>query len=146
MELFTDLSQVPVDFGPSAVTVGKFDGVHIGHLRMIEQLRSAAKAKGLTPTVLTFDRNPLSLLAPEKCPSALLSNQQKLQVLESLGVEATLMLTFDKRLSERPAEEFALVVLAGALNAKLIFVGSDFRFGKGGSGTTALLEKLGDER
>ncbi len=145
MELFTRLDQLPESFGPSAVTVGKFDGVHIGHREMVEQLKREATARSLLPVVLTFDRNPLSLLAPQSCPSPLVSNQQKLEVLESLGVAATLMLTFDKALSELPAEEFALAVLAGALNAKLIFVGADFRFGKGGIGTTGLLTQLGKE-
>ena len=145
MQFFTALDQVPVGFGPSAVTIGKFDGVHLGHLRMIGQLLSDAEARSLVPTVLTFDRNPLSLLSPESCPLPLVSNEQKRELLEKVGVAATVMLAFDRSLSEQAPEEFVHRALVDTLNARLVFVGPDFRFGKGGAGNPALLERMGAE-
>jgi riboflavin kinase / FMN adenylyltransferase len=143
MQVFESLGAVPPGFGPSAVTIGKFDGVHPGHRAVINELKSVAAADGLLATVVTFDRNPLSLLAPEKCPVSLVSNAQKIELLEATGVDATLVLTFDQALASQPPEEFVESVLVGALQARVVFVGADFRFGVRGSGTVELLDRLG---
>lgn len=143
MDIFTDLASIPGDFGPSAITIGKFDGIHLGHRHMIERLSREAERDSLTATVLTFDRNPLSLLSPEHCPVALISNAKKLELLDASGVAAAVMLTFDKHLSEWPAVDFVTRVLVDALQARLIYVGEDFRFGKGGTGEVSLLKELG---
>jgi riboflavin kinase / FMN adenylyltransferase len=145
MQVFEGLSAVPSGFGPSAVTIGKFDGVHPGHRAVIAELKAVAAARGLVATVVTFDRNPLSLLAPEKCPESLVSNPQKVQLLESAGVDATLVLEFDRALSEQLPEEFVRTVLAEALQARIVFVGADFRFGVRGSGNVELLDRLGKQ-
>jgi riboflavin kinase/FMN adenylyltransferase len=143
MQFFEGLEQVPSDFGPSAVTIGKFDGVHAGHRAVIRELRAAAANRGLVAAVVTFDRNPLAQLAPEKCPISLISNQQKADFLAATGVDATLMLTFDRAFSEQAPETFVTDVLVNALHAEVVFVGSDFRFGVRGSGDVELLERLG---
>ncbi len=143
MQLFEGVSEVPVDFGPSAVTIGKFDGIHAGHRAVIAALREVSTERGLTATVVTFDRNPLSLLAPEKCPDALISNAQKAQLLEAAGVAATLVLAFDRSLSEQPPDKFVTEVLVTALRARVVLVGADFRFGVRGSGNVELLRELG---
>jgi riboflavin kinase/FMN adenylyltransferase len=143
VQLFTSLSDVPAHFGPSAVTIGKFDGVHAGHRAVIRELEDVAVERNLVSTIVTFDRNPLAQLAPEKCPISLISNDQKVDLLASTGVAATLMVTFDREFSEQPPEAFVTDVLVGALDAKFVFVGSDFRFGVRGSGTVDLLEQLG---
>lgn len=137
-------SDVPAGFGPSAVTIGKFDGVHAGHRAVIGQLRAVAAERGLVPTVVTFDRHPLSLLRPELCPVALVSPTQKLELLAGAGVEATLTLTFDKAFSEITPEQFIQSVLVDALNAAVVLVGSDFRFGAKGAGDVALLQRVGE--
>ncbi len=137
-------SDVPAGFGPSAVTIGKFDGVHAGHRAVIGQLRAVAAERGLVPTVVTFDRHPLSLLRPELCPVALVSPTQKLELLAGAGVEATLTLTFDKAFSEITPEQFIQSVLVNALNAAVVLVGSDFRFGAKGAGDVALLQRVGE--
>lgn len=143
MKIFTSLDEIPRDFGPSAITIGKFDGVHIGHRRMVDRLLGEARAESLVPTVLTFDRNPLSIVAPAACPPSLVSNDQKCELLEQLGVDATVMLTFDRALSHVAAEEFVESVLVNALHAKVVYVGPNFRFGRGGKGDVALLEEWG---
>src|SRR5690606_17479405 len=126
------------------VTIGKFDGVHMGHRAVIDALKQMADAQNLVSTVVTFDRNPLSLLRPERCPEPLVSNKQKLELLENAGVDATLMLTFDERLREETPEEFVSSVLVGALRARLVFVGRDFRYGVRGSGNVDTLRAEGE--
>lgn len=143
MHVFDGLSAVPDEFGPTAVTIGKFDGVHAGHRAVIADLKTVARERGLISTVVTFDRNPLAELAPEKCPIALISNAQKVDLLEATGVDAMLMLTFDRAFSVQPPEQFVTDVLVSKLHARVVFVGSDFRFGVRGSGDVDLLEKLG---
>lgn len=145
MEFWTDPSAVPADFGPSAVTVGKFDGVHSGHRAVISRLCEVAGERGLVPTVVTFDRNPLSLLRPEACPDPLVSNAQKIELLADAGVGATLMVTFDRDFSALTPEEFVQRILVDALHARVLLVGSDFRFGARGAGTVELLRALAPE-
>jgi riboflavin kinase/FMN adenylyltransferase len=144
VNVFRSLAAVPVDFPSSAVTIGKFDGVHVGHRRVVGELRELAAADALATVVVTFDRNPLSVLRPEACPQALISNAQKLELIDSLGVDATLVLEFTREFSEQSPEEFVRSILVDALHAKLVLVGSDFRFGARGSGDVAVLRELGE--
>lgn len=143
MQTFTSTDQVPSNFGPSAVAIGKFDGVHAGHRRVIAQLEVEASARSLVPTVVTFDRNPLSILRPELCPEPLLSNGQKLDRLAETGVAATLMVTFDEAFSRQAPERFVREILVDALHARIVMVGADFRFGARGAGTVDTLRELG---
>ena len=145
MQFYTSLDEVPEGFGPSAVTIGKFDGVHSGHRAVIGELLSMARPLQLVPTVVTFDRHPLALLNPAMCPPQLISNEQKVERLAAAGVEATLMLTFDRALSQQSPEEFVQRVLVETLHAKLVFVGSDFRYGFRGGGTVDTLTAAGRE-
>lgn len=143
MEFFAGLETVPSGFGPSAVTIGKFDGVHTGHRSVLAGLRAAARERGLVSVVVTFDRNPLALVAPERCPRPLVSNAQKRELLAAAGVDATLMLTFDTALATLEPEQFVRSVLIDALGARLVLAGGDFRFGRGHAGDVALLRELG---
>ncbi|HEU0207178.1 MAG TPA: bifunctional riboflavin kinase/FAD synthetase [Pseudolysinimonas sp.] len=143
MQFFDGLGEVPNGFGPSAVTIGKFDGLHLGHRGVLRQLRERADERGLTATVVTFDRNPLQLLAPEKCPDALVGNAQKRRLLADAGVDATLMLRFDRHLADEPAELFIENVLTRALHAQVVLCGADFRFGARGAGDVELLRHAG---
>lgn len=143
MQVFSSLAEVPRDFGPSAVTIGKFDGVHTGHRAVIDELRMLAAERGLTPTVITFDRNPLAILDPERCPEYLLSPRQKLEKLSEAGVGATLVIPFDKAFSQSPPEEFVSRVLVDALHARLVLVGRDYRYGVRGSGNVETLKESG---
>lgn len=143
MILFRDLADVPADFGPAVVAIGKFDGVHSGHRAVLEQAMRDAEPGGARVVAVTFDRNPLSLLRPELCPESLIGVTQKIGLLAESGIDATLMLTFDQALANLTAEEFVQRVLVEALHAQTVLVGEDFRFGRGGRGTPALLAELG---
>ncbi len=145
MEIYESLDDVPADFGPSAVTIGKFDGVHQGHLRIIERLREAARESSLVSAILTFDRNPLGVLAPEKCPIELVSNRQRLALLGASGVDCTVMLPFTRAFSQITPRDFVTEMLVKTLHARRVMVGGDFRFGSRGAGDVSLLKELGPE-
>jgi riboflavin kinase / FMN adenylyltransferase len=143
MLFFTSLTDIPLDFGPSVVTIGKFDGLHTGHRSVLRAVRDAAQDAGLVSTVLTFDRNPLSILAPERCPEPLVSNGQKRELLADAGIDATVMLRFDRAFSTQTPQQFVQNILADTLHARVVFVGGDFRFGARGAGNVGLLQQLG---
>lgn len=144
MEYFPDPSSVPADFGPSAVTIGKFDGVHVGHRAVIEHLSETARARGLAATVVTFDRHPLSVIDPAAVPPALASIAQRRALLEDAGVDAVLLLHFDEHLRVMAPEQFVEDILVRRLRARVVLVGSDFRFGAWGAGDVTMLRTLGD--
>lgn len=143
MEVFRSLGEIPHDFGPSAVTVGKFDGVHTGHRAVISRLKSTANARGLASVVVTFDRNPLAVVRPDVCPAPLISAEQKLELLAATDPDATLLIEFDAAFSHVSAEDFVRNILVDALHATVVLVGKDFRFGAGGAGTVEVLRELG---
>lgn len=145
MQIFQGVSEVPDAWPLSAVSIGKFDGVHAGHRALINAMLQHSDSAGLASVVVTFDRNPLALLAPDDCPNALVSTQQKLDLLAETGVDATLMLAFDRALAQLPAETFVRQILVDALHASHVLVGHDFRFGAKGAGDAALLHELGAE-
>ena len=119
-----------------AVAVGTFDGVHRGHLRVIE----AARAAGLRTTVVTFDPHPRAVLGGRV--ELLATLERRLELLEDAGVEDVLVLRFDERLAALPAEEFAEQVLLG-IGAETVAAGETFRFGRGREGDLELLDRLG---
>ncbi|WP_127819191.1 bifunctional riboflavin kinase/FAD synthetase [Microbacterium sp. CPCC 204701] len=145
MIVFRDPREVPAGFGPSVVAIGKFDGVHSGHRAVIDRARVDAAAIGGRVVAVTFDRNPLALLRPDICPVSLVGVDQKLRLLAETGVDATLLLTFDRALADLEAREFVEHVLVGALGVEIVLIGADFRFGRGGAGTPDLLRELGRE-
>jgi riboflavin kinase/FMN adenylyltransferase len=142
MLLFNGVGDVPAGFGPSAVTIGKFDGVHLGHRGVIAQLASLAADRSLASVVVTFDRHPMALLRPEACPESLVSNEQRATLLAETDVAATLVLEFTRALSELEPAEFVEHILRDALDARLVLVGADFRFGHRGAGTIETLREL----
>lgn len=143
MIVFRDPHEVPVGFGPSVVAIGKFDGVHAGHRAVIRRLREKAAETGERSVAVTFDRNPLAVLRPDRCPENVVTVERKLELLGELELDATLLLTFDEELASRTAEDFVADILVGALHVSTVLVGQDFRFGRGGAGTPALLRELG---
>jgi len=145
MRLFREASEVPSDFGESIVAIGKFDGVHAGHRAIIDRMIVASAAGDRRSVAVTFDRNPLATLAPERCPRPLVGNGQKIELLAETGIDATLMLAFDEELASEDAQHFAARVLVDALRARRVYVGRDFRFGRGGAGNVELLQRMGSE-
>lgn len=127
------------------VTIGAFDGVHIGHQALIYAARRSASELGCASVVVTFDRHPSSVVRPESAPALLTDLDQKLELLASTGVDYTLVLRFDAQRAAEEAEDFVEEILVRRLNSKAIVVGSDFHFGKGRRGDAKLLEAMGGE-
>lgn len=130
---------------PTAVAIGKFDGVHLGHQAIVGQLLEIAQAEGLEPTVFTFSNNPLQVLQPHQCPPALMSAQMRMEKLARMGVSACLMVEFTSELCNLAPEQFIADILVGKLHAKAVLVGADFRFGFRGQGTVATLQQYAAE-
>jgi len=143
MRVFHGVEAVPADWPVSAVTVGKFDGVHAGHRAVIAALEELAGQHDAATVVVTFDRHPMALVAPEKCPPTLVSLEQKIDLLAGTGVDATVVLRFDEALATLTPVDFVEQILVDALHARLVLVGQDFRFGHRGAGDVALLQELG---
>lgn len=145
MIVFRDKAEVPADFGPSAVAIGKFDGVHAGHRAIIERLKSDAAASGARSVAVTFDRNPLVHLRPDSSPESIIDLDRKLELLGELELDATLVLTFDEALASVEAEDFVRIYLVETLSVSTVLVGRDFRFGKNGAGDVAVLQRMGEK-
>jgi riboflavin kinase/FMN adenylyltransferase len=134
-----------MDIGPTAVTIGKFDGIHLGHQALIAELISAASEHSLKTVLVTFDRHPDALLNPANLKWPLIGQGQKAELVSAAGVDAMLTLAFDERLASQPAEDFIQETLVDALHAKIVIVGEDFRFGAGGAGDVSMLHDLGQQ-
>lgn len=146
MERWNSCGEVIPDFADSVVTIGKFDGVHIGHQTLIREALTIADEHSLAAVVLTFDRNPAELVAGSTPTAPITGPNQKAELIERLGVDALLTLTFDEALASMPAEQFIEEILVDALHARAVVVGKGFRFGAGGEGDIALLRLMGLER
>ncbi len=126
-----------------AITIGNFDGVHVGHQRLLRATKTAAEALGGDAVAMTFDPHPATFLAPGKVPPRLTSLATKQELLAQFGMNVALIESFDRDFSEISAEDFCTVVLHQILGAKHVVVGHDFRYGKGGLGTTESLQDAG---
>jgi riboflavin kinase/FMN adenylyltransferase len=133
------------ELGSSAVTVGKFDGIHLGHQALISALCSAAAEHDLKTVLVTFDRHPDALLNPGNLKWPLIGPHQKATLISDAGLDVLLTLKFDEALARQSAEEFVQETLVDGLDAKIVIVGEDFRFGAGGGGDVALLRDLGQQ-
>jgi riboflavin kinase/FMN adenylyltransferase len=128
-----------------AVTIGAYDGVHLGHRAVIAQVRERASASGLHSAVVTFDRHPAMVVRPESAPLLLTDLEQKLELLAETGVDYTYVVHFDEQRARESAEDFVTEVLVDCLAARAVVVGEDFHFGHQRKGNVALLTGLGEE-
>jgi riboflavin kinase/FMN adenylyltransferase len=146
MDVVRSLEGCPGTVEGAAVTIGAFDGVHLGHQALLRLVRDQASARGLETALVTFDRHPAQVVRPESAPKLLTTLDQKLELLESTGlVDHTLVLTFDETRRREPAEEFVREVLVDCLHARLVVVGADFHFGNQRRGNVGLLGAMGSE-
>ena len=146
MRVVTDLiGYTPAPNG-AVVTIGAYDGVHLGHQAVLRLVRELATAREHEAVCLTFDRHPAEIVRPESAPKVLTELDQKLELLEETGfLDTTCVLTFDEQRSREPAEEFVRDVLVDGLGARLVVVGVDFHFGHKRHGNVRLLEQMGAE-
>jgi len=130
---------------PNAVTIGNFDGVHLGHQAMLARLTSRAASVGAAPTVLTFEPHPREIFAPASAPTRLTSLREKLEILRGLHVAHVHVCRFSKPFAALSAEDFVRRILVEGLKARYVLVGDDFRFGARRAGDFALLQRMGQE-
>jgi riboflavin kinase/FMN adenylyltransferase len=145
MELVRLDSLEPRGWPDPALAVGNFDGVHRGHQALVALAVRDARAAGGTAVVLTFDPHPSRVLSPDRAPSSLMTLGQKAEVLSGLGVDRLAVLPFTVERSRQEPADFARSVLHEALGARVVVVGSSFRFGQGRAGDLSTLRRLGDE-
>lgn len=127
------------------VTIGAYDGVHLGHRAVIAAAQKRAADLGAQSVVVTFDRHPAEVVRPQSAPKLLTDLRQKLELLASTGVSATLVVPFDADRATESPEHFVREVLVGGLGVKAVVVGDDFHFGRERQGNVELLRRLGDE-
>ena len=145
MDVLRDVGGCPHPPAGTVVTIGAYDGVHLGHQAVIAAVRSRAAAAGMETAVVTFDRHPAAVVRPESAPRLLTDLDQKLELLAATGLDRCLVLAFDEVRSKEPAEEFVQEVLVDCLAAKVVIVGEDFHFGHQRRGNVALLREMGEE-
>jgi riboflavin kinase / FMN adenylyltransferase len=134
---------VPGEWGRSVVTIGVFDGVHVGHRAIVARAVADAAELGASSVVVTFDPHPASVVRPDAAPLLLGDVGQRVDLLASLGVDAVLVLPFDHEMSLLSAEDFVQSVLVDRLRVRRVVVGENFRFGHRASGDVSLLRRLG---
>jgi len=143
---FLGLGRVPADLGPTAVTIGVFDGVHRGHQALLARVAEEAAARGLLPGAITFDRHPMTVVRPGSHPRLLSTLSQRVALLGECGMAFVLVLPFTLKLSRMAAEEFAVKVLLDTVSARVIVVGHNFRFGHRAAGDARLIAALAEPR
>src|SRR4029078_8109842 len=130
---------------PTVLTLGVFDGLHLGHQLIVRTVVERARATGAVPTVITFDPHPRAVLHPESAPPLLQTLDQKVEGFGVLGVEQTIVIRFDETFSKKRAEEFLRSVVKDRLHAKEVYLGRGFAFGHGREGNIELLKRMGSE-
>jgi riboflavin kinase/FMN adenylyltransferase len=145
MHVWRHLDQVDPDIDRSVVTVGNFDGVHLGHRHVLSKAHEIAVSLGGLPVVaITFDPHPMVVVRPDHAPAMLTTIDQRAQLLEAAGVDVLLVLPFDKGMAQWSPEEFVRRVLVETLHTEVVVVGENFRFGHRAAGNVALLRELGE--
>lgn len=145
MKLVHHLSELGLAQRKVCLAIGFFDGVHLGHQQIIRQTTTDARQHEGLALIVTFDRHPQAVIAPDRAPALIYPLTQKLRVIESLGVDVTLLLHFDKPFSERAGEDFVRWLAREAGQLRSICVGASFVFGHKRTGNIELLRRLGAE-
>lgn len=145
MQILTDgVDRVP-DGVATAVSIGAYDGIHLGHRAVLGAVVDLAADRGLAPGVVTFDKHPAAVVRPESAPLLLTDHEQRVELFDEIGIDYLYLMQFNARRAETSDRDFVANTLVGRMNAKLIIVGSDFHFGKGRSGSVESLRELGSE-
>jgi riboflavin kinase / FMN adenylyltransferase len=142
--IYRSLAEAPSDFGPCAITIGNFDGVHGGHRKILRRVAALAREEGWKGAALTFDPHPAKLLAPANAPRLLTTLEQRTRLMLEQGIDQILILPFTLEVAALTPEEFVREILVDKLGARAVLVGANFRFGKRAAGDAATLEQLGE--
>ncbi|MFQ6110408.1 MAG: bifunctional riboflavin kinase/FAD synthetase [Nitrospinota bacterium] len=145
MEIIKGLEDIRAKVRGPVLTIGNFDGVHLGHRKIFRQVVRRARELGCQSCVFTFEPHPLSIIAPEKCPLLLASFEKKMALIEESGMQVVICAHFDRDLGNTSPEAFIRDILHAMLGVQEVFVGFNFGFGRGRAGGVALLKALANE-
>jgi riboflavin kinase / FMN adenylyltransferase len=145
MQVFRHLEEVPVDFGPSLVSIGNFDGIHRAHQTVLHEVLNRSRAEGAKALAVTFDPHPTHILRPDKELKLLTPVPVKLRLFEATGVDGVLVLPFSRDLSMMSAREFVEQILVNRLKVREVHEGYNFRFGHKAAGNVDVLREFGRE-
>jgi riboflavin kinase/FMN adenylyltransferase len=143
--VYLTIQEVPREFGPSVAAIGNFDGVHLGHQRILAAVVAEARERGLLAVAVTFDPHPDQFLRPSKAPRLLTPMEERVQLLAGMGVDAVMVLPFDSTLAGLSPREFVHRVLVEALNVRGLHEGGNFRFGHRAAAGVVDLAEFGRE-
>lgn len=138
------VDEIPEDFGPTAVTIGNFDGVHRGHQQVLARLLSTARESGSRAVAVTFDPHPAQVHRPDTAPHLIMGIEDRLAALSGYGLDAILVLHYTLDFAQQSAEDFVRSIFVDALHASHVVVGHDVRFGRGNAGDLAAMQELGE--
>ncbi|MDY5840279.1 MAG: bifunctional riboflavin kinase/FAD synthetase [Corynebacterium camporealensis] len=141
VDIWYGIDDIPAQLGPTAVTIGVFDGLHRGHQQLVE----ATVAQDALPVMVTFDPHPVSVFLPERAPLSVISFERRLQLAEEMGIKAVVVIDFTKDLVGLSARDYVSTLLVDKLHAQHVVVGSNFTFGAGASGTAEAMQDFGKE-
>jgi riboflavin kinase/FMN adenylyltransferase len=143
VQVVFDASTPPFPGERTVLTIGAYDGLHLGHQAVIAQVRALAAERGARSAIVTFDRHPASIVRPESAPKLLTDHDQRLELLEQTGLDLAMVLPFDEQQAQEPPLSFIERVLVRALHTECVVVGADFHFGRHREGNVALLREVG---
>jgi riboflavin kinase / FMN adenylyltransferase len=147
VQVWRDFSDIPVDLGRTVVTIGNFDGMHLGHQHVVRRAGEVAAEVGVDHVVaVTFDPHPIAVLRPEHAPPTLTTIDERLRLLGEAGVDDVLVIPFSREIAAWTPTEFIERILVGALHARAVVVGANFRFGNRAAGDCQLLREAGAEQ
>ncbi len=144
MDVIRDLAACSPPATGTVLTIGAYDGVHLGHQAVIAEVRRLAAERGTRSAVVTFDRHPATVVRPESAPRLLTDLDQKLELLAATGIDTTVVVHFDAQRSTESAEHFVEDVLVRCLGVRAVVVGEDFHFGHHRRGNVSLLRSMGE--
>jgi riboflavin kinase/FMN adenylyltransferase len=142
--IYRSLAETPDDFGPCAITIGNFDGVHRGHRQILRRVNSLAREEGWKSALLTFDPHPAKLVTPASAPRLLTTLEERARIILERGIDQILILPFTPEIAALGPEDFVREILVDKLKARAVLVGSNFHFGKRAAGDAAALEEFGE--
>jgi riboflavin kinase/FMN adenylyltransferase len=143
MSIYTSLVDLPASFGPCAVTIGNFDGVHLGHQQILKRVIRLARENGWKAAALTFDPHPSKIVAPARAPHLLTTPGERARRMLDVGLDEVLILPFTPEVAHLSPEEFVRRILEEKLQARAVLVGDNFRFGHLAAGDAHMLEAFG---
>lgn len=145
MQLIRGIHNIRPQHRGCVLTIGNFDGVHLGHQAVLAQVKAQALARGVPATVMTFEPQPQELFQPDQAPARLTNFREKHMALREQSIDRHIVIEFNRKFSNLPAREFIERVLVDMLGVQFLVVGDDFRFGHGREGDFAMLQRAGAE-